>query len=124
MSSFHDRLLVHGWGTRLLASDEPGSDPHGLGAPSQIGRETSTVIHGAGTDDQDGSTGERGFLSFDFVYDGRDQDRSGHVAGVSASFTGLRADEVNAGFESLGDVLRMTDHLINRGKCGFSRVVW
>ena len=50
VSSVHDRLLMHRWGTRLLASDEPGTDPHGLSTPSQVFRETSSVVHGTGTD--------------------------------------------------------------------------
>ena len=86
-----------------------------MSAPSQVGRETSTVVHCTGTDDEDGSAGERGFLSFDFVHDGGDQDRSGHVAGVSASFTGLSANQVNTGFENLGDVLGMSYHLMGGG---------
>jgi hypothetical protein len=113
MSSIHNRLLMHRRGTRLLTSNEPGADPHGLSAISQVGREAPTVVHGAGTDDQDRPTSQRGCLSFDFVHDGGDQDRGGHVARVSASFTGLSADEVDADLESLGNVLGMTDHLIN-----------
>ena len=118
MSSVHDRLLVHRWGARLFASDEPGTDPNGLSAPSQVGRETPAVVYGSSTDHQHGSTGKRGLLSSDFVYDGGDKDRSGHVAGVPASFTGLSADEVDADFESLGDVFRVADHLMGEGNFG------
>jgi len=113
MTSIHDRLLVHRWCTSLLASYEPGTDPHGLGAPSQVGRETPTVVNGTGTDNQDGSTGERRFLSFDHVHDGRDQDRGRHVAGVSTSLTGLSADNVDTNFESFGDMLGMANHLVD-----------
>jgi hypothetical protein len=113
MSSIYDRLLMHRRGTRLLASDKPGADPHGLSAISQVGREAPTVVYGTGTDDQDGSTGQRGCLSFDFVHDGGDQDRRGHVARMSPSFTGLSADEVDADLKGFGNVLGMTDHLIN-----------
>jgi hypothetical protein len=74
VSSIHDGLLVHRWGARLLASDEPGADPHSLSAPGQVCRQTSTVVHGAGTNDQDRSTGEGGFLPFDLIHDGGNQD--------------------------------------------------
>ena len=63
------------------------------------------------TDDQYGSAGG-GFLLSGFVYDGGDKDRSGHVGSVFASFTGLSTGEVDADFESLGDVLRVANHLI------------
>ena len=112
MSGIHDRFLVHRWSTGLLASNKPGTDPHGLSTPGQVGRKTSTVVHCAGADNQDGSTSERGFLSLDFVHDSGNQDRRRHIAGVSASFTSLSTDQVNADFESLGDVLGMTDHLM------------
>ena len=118
VSSIHDGLLVHRWGAGLLASDEPGADPHGLSAPGQVCRQTSTVVHGTGTNDQDGSTGEGGFPPPDFIHDGGDQDRSGHVTGVSASFAGLCADEIDADFESLRDVLGVTDHLIREKGVG------
>lgn len=113
MSGSHDRLLVHGWGACLLTSNEPGTDPNGLSTPSQISRKTPTVVHGTSTDDQYGSASERGFLSFDFVNNSWNEDRSGHVAGVSASFTGLRADDVDTDFEGFCDMLGVANHLID-----------
>ena len=113
MPSIHHRLLVCRRDPSLFARDEPGAHPdRSLGAPKQIGRQTSAVIRPTGTNDQDGSTGERRFLSLDCVYDGRDQDRGGHVPGVSASFTGLSADKIDACLEGLSDVLGVSNHLV------------
>ena len=79
-------------------------------------RETSAVAHGTGTDDQYGSTSERRFLSPGFVHNGQGEDRSGHVASVSAFFTS---------FESLRDMLEVTDDLVDGGrrKRGLSWVI-
>lgn len=99
MPSFRDCLHMYGRCTRLLASDELGFDPYGLNTSSQIGRMSPTVVHCAGTDDQDGSTGEGGFPAFDFIHG---QDRGGHVTSVSTPFTNLSADELDADFESIG----------------------
>ena len=97
-----------------LASDEPGFDPDRLSTPSQIDRQTPTVVHCAGTNDQDGFTDERRFLSFHFVHAGGDQDRGEYVADVPAPFTGLNADEVDVDVENFGGALRMADHVMSR----------
>ena len=112
MPSVHDCLLVCRRSTCLFARNEPGADPDSLSAPRQIGRQTSAVIHSTSTNDQDGSTGERRFLSLDCVHDGRDQDRGRHVPGVSTSFTSLSADEIDACLEGLSDVLGVSNHLV------------
>ena len=78
--------------------------PVQLEHPSKIGFQTPTVVYGSSADDKGGFTGERRFLSFDFVHTGGDQDPGGYAADVSAPFTGLNADEVGADFENLGGV--------------------
>lgn len=120
MPSIHDRLLMHRRGPSLLASDEPGTHPDSLSSPSQVCRQTPAIIYRPSTDDQDGFTGEGRFLPFDCVHDGRDQDRSGHVTGVSAALASLSADEIYTNFEGLGDMLGVTDHLV-RVESPFSR---
>ena len=65
----------------IFAIDEPGSGLYGLGTSSQIGC-APAIVHCADTNDQGESTGERGFISFDFVYNCGEQDRGKRVAGV------------------------------------------
>lgn len=96
---------------RLCARDEASTNPHTLGTPHEVRGEAPPVVNRAGTDDVHGFTGERGLVTFDGVDAGGDEDGGGDVAGVSAAFTALGADEVDAGFERSGDVLRVADHL-------------
>lgn len=50
-------------------------------------------------------------MSLHSVDTGGDEDGCRDVACVSSSLTGLRADEVDTGLESLGDMLRVSNHL-------------
>lgn len=111
MASFHDGFFVCFWSTSFDRSDETGTDPNGLSTPSEVGSQTPTVVDGTGTNDVDGLSGERGFVSLASVNNGRDEDRSGHIAGVASTLTSLRANKINANSERFGDVFRVSDDL-------------
>ncbi len=106
-----DRLLVALGRARLGGADEARADPGGLGAEGQRHGEPAAVHDAAGGHDVDRLVGKRRQVATAEVNDGRDEDAGGDVARVSAALAALRADQVDAGGERVGHVLRRADHV-------------
>ena len=97
--------------TSFFTRYKPCTDPDSLGTVREICGETSPIVYGTRTDDIDWIASEWGFVAFDSVDTGRDEEGDGDIARVTATFTSLSADEINTGFEGSGDVFGMADHL-------------
>ena len=92
-SGFHRCFLVRRWGTRLLASDEPGFDPYCLRL-SQIDRETKASPPARGN-------------SFPLT------PAATAGVGIVGMLPVRPPPEVDGDLESLGGMLRITDHLMS-----------
>ena len=96
VSRAQDELLVHLRRSGLLARDEPRADPHPGGPVQERSSKAAAVSDAACRDDDDGLAGEGTLGAFAEVDNCRDEDGEGRLAGVSAAFAALGADDVDA----------------------------
>ena len=96
------RVLVAGDGARFGRRDEPGAEPHAVGAERERGREPASVEQSAGRDD--------GNAIADRVDDLRHERHRRNRAGVAAGFGALRDHEVAAGFDRGDRVAHLAAH--------------
>ena len=106
-----DGLLVRLGRTCLLARDEPRADPDSLRAPREVRSESPTIVNCSRTDHVHRLAGQGRRALLADVDARRNEDRRGDVARVTSALAGLSTDEVDACFESLRDVLGVSDHL-------------
>ena len=96
---------------RFHARNKASPDPNCLCSPRQVCCEAASVVYRTCADDVDRLASKRGRPALACVDTGRNEDRGGDVAGVSATLSRLCTDQVDADLKSLWDVFRMADHL-------------
>ena len=106
-----DGFLVGLWRTGFFRQNKSGADPNSTRPQHQCRCETLAVEEPARRDDLHLIPRHRALLPFDHLGHRRDENRSGHVTGVSASLAALGADHIDAHIEAFLHVLRVPDHI-------------
>lgn len=95
----------------LLRRNESCPDPHSAGSHGERQRETTAIKDPTGADDDDWFASERGLLAAAGVDRFGEEDTRRRVTRVTTALATLRADQIDAGLEGLGDVLDGPDHV-------------
>jgi hypothetical protein len=97
--------------TGLISQDEAGTDPDSRGAEHECGGNGVAIVQATGSDDLDGLTGQRALVALDQLGNRGNENSGGNIAGVATALATLGADDINADFKALLDVLGVTDHV-------------
>mmetsp|Transcript_6086 Transcript_6086/g.12186 ORF Transcript_6086/g.12186 Transcript_6086/m.12186 type:complete len:273 (+) Transcript_6086:373-1191(+) len=111
VASTDNSFLVTGRGTSLSGGDKSRANPNSFGAQCQGHGQASSIVDATCGHHVDRLTSHGRLVSLAEVHSGRNQDARAYFPSVTASFTALCADEVNAHCKALLDMLRGTDHV-------------